>query len=192
MWWMEGAIVADVGQMKVLSSELGAEDEEAFWWRGQRCLLVLVFVDLHLWRFLSCTLLGPGKPPGINLNPEFLKIWKKHVAVREKGFDGIYWWKAGGVHLLAAAFIKSMQNTCWVWSPLVGTYLPSCRGLTSVLIYFLHCWAELGGWDEAALSLSVRVWKRRARAAISVWHVGKLNCRIEGSFFFLKGMSIKK
>lgn len=64
----------------------------------------------------------------------------------------------------------------------VGSYLPSCRGFTSVVIYPLHCWAELGGWDEAALSLSVWVWKRRARAAISVWHVGKLNCRIEGSF----------
>lgn len=32
-------MVPDVGEMKVLSSELGAEDEEAFWLRGQRCSL---------------------------------------------------------------------------------------------------------------------------------------------------------
>lgn len=75
-----------------------------------------------------------------------------------------------------------MQNTCWVWSPLGRLLSAFLQGFTSVVIYPLHCLAELGGWDEAALSLSVWVWKRRARAAISVWHVGKLNCRIEGSF----------
>lgn len=57
-----------LAEMKVLGSELGAEDEEAFSVEGATLLLVWCLSIFTSVRFLSFALLGPGKPPGISLN----------------------------------------------------------------------------------------------------------------------------
>lgn len=78
------------------------------------------FLHLHLWRlpFFFVFTFKTNKPPGVNLNkfttpsPPIVNL-KEYGRKRKNRLDGFL--PAGetsGVHLLAAASVKSMPRTC--------------------------------------------------------------------------------